>query len=73
MSTVPAPIKAADTIQKMLFEKCSAASKQERLQFKKYLLKFSLHVFPPGTNFKIKVKVTLTTIILNKPINIIKY
>ena len=33
--TVPAPIKAADTIRKLFFEEVGAATNQERLLFKK--------------------------------------
>ena len=56
--------------QKNFFEKWVAACNQEQLLFKKHFLKFPLHS-PSWTNFKITVKVTLTSAILIKPINFI--
>ena len=38
-ATVPAPLKAADTIQKLFFERGGAVTNQERLLLKKYFLK----------------------------------
>ena len=46
-STVPAPIKAADTNQKLFFEEQGAATNQERLLFRKYFLKISLIISRP--------------------------
>ena len=40
LDTVPAPIKAADTIQKIIFEEYCAASIQERLLIKEYFSSF---------------------------------
>ena len=40
--TVPAPIKEADTIQKIFFEEQGAATSQERLLFKNHFLKLTL-------------------------------
>ena len=48
LSTVPAPLKAADTIQKLFFERDGAATNQERLLIQKiffwsiYFIKKSL-------------------------------
>ena len=39
---ITAPIKAADTIQKLFFEEHCAASNQEQLLYRKYFLKLSL-------------------------------
>ena len=51
--TVPAPIKAADTIQKLFFEVKSAATIQERLLFRKYPLSIPLYGFKLKSTFLI--------------------
>ena len=70
VDTIPAPIKAADTIQKLFFEEQGAATNQERLLFRKYFLKLSLIIsFSPGANLDFEnakwlatnIKITLTT------------